>query len=800
MIAIAQQSASRAAAAASVGLRALFRFGAPVQERPPPAVAAVEGQQSQAFKGGLRERLTAGARALRQPVVAFGLALIVSFWIASSILVYQDGASLKHEAQRDAGNLVLVFEQYVSLTVAEIDRGLLFLRWAHGEGASHAEWQDIITQDFVSNRETAQTGVVDASGYLITSTALLRPPKPIWLGDREHFVVQRDSKDDRLFISKPVIGRISGRMSVEFSRKFTDDAGRFAGVVVISLDVKHLAHKHSDLNLGDRGGLALVGDDGVTRAGSGVFADLLGKPFVFPGNDAETARRSAGPTAADSLDLVMVKRQVRGAPLSVVVAAPNEANNPGWIARRHAYYAVALAASFVTILVTFAVAMWRQRAEERILYLARFNSLTNLCNRRQLTESLDALFALPAGDRAYALHIIDLDRFKYVNDTYGHPIGDALLKQVADRLVTLVPASDLVVRLGGDEFAILQSLRPYGDEARILANRICEDMAAPFEVGGARIVIGATVGVSLAAEDAHTASELLKAADLALYAAKDKEKGGYRLYDAGMARALHARNDIEAGLRTVIDKDELRLVYQPLIDLRDLRVIGYEALIRWIRPDRSMVLPTEFIPVAEETGLIVKIGDWVLDRACADIAALPWPVRASVNCSPIQFELSDVAASVCRALEQSGLPPDRLEIEITESALMKNNQRVLDQLSRLRAIGVRVSIDDFGAGFSSLSYLERFPITTIKIDRSFVQKLGRREGARATLRALIELASSYKMTALAEGVETEDQMKALIELGCDHAQGYLFGKPRPIGEVWKTQAVPPIPTPEMSAA
>ncbi len=748
-----------------------------------------------------REWLTrAGVRLMRQPVVAFGLALIVSFWMAALTLVYQDRAALHFQVERDAGNLALVFEQYVSHAAADIDRDLLLLRWVRGTAPASVEWQDILAQDFVSNRETAQTSVIDASGYMIASSALLRPPTPVWLGDREHFVAQRDSPDDRLFISKPVLGRVSGKWSVQFSRKFTDAVGRFAGVLVISLDAPRLAHKYGDLNLGDDGGVALVGDDGVTRAGSGVFAELLGKPFVPPLDDAKPNRRSARAKPENLSGLVTVERKVEGAPLKVVVAAPNEANNPRWIARRYEYYAVALVASVIAIFVTFAVAIRRQRSEAHILYLARFDSLTNLANRRQLTESLNAVFALPVGERAYALHIIDLDRFKSVNDTYGHPFGDALLRQVADRIVALARPSDIVVRLGGDEFAILQSIRFARVEPQALAQRLCKELAEPFDVGGAKVVIGATVGVSSAAEDANSGSELLKAADLALYSAKADDKGGYRFYDTRMGRAVLERSDIEAGLRTAIDNEELRLFYQPIVDLGDHRTIGYEALIRWIRPEHGMVSPVDFIPVAEETGLIVKIGDWVLQRACADVAASPSTGRIAVNCSPIQFELSDVAESVRSALKRSGLAPDRLEIEITETALMKNNQRVVDQLRRLRAIGVRVSLDDFGTGFSILSYLERFPITTIKIDKSFVQKLGRREGARATVRAIIELASSYGMTALAEGVETEAQMKALIELGCAHAQGYLFGKPRPINEVWQSQAFPPITAPERSAA
>jgi diguanylate cyclase (GGDEF)-like protein len=745
----------------------------------------------------LRSAALNGARLLRQSVVGFGAALIVSFWIAAFTLAYQDRAALRFQMERDAGNLALVFEQNVAHTVADLDRGIQFLRWARAHAPATVEWSEIVAQDFVSNRETAQTSVIDAKGYMVTSSALLRPPAPMYLGDREHFQAHLKSKEDFLFISKPVIGRASGKWSIQFARKLTDAAGQFAGVVVISLDAARLARNYGELNLGPGGGMALVGDDGILRAGSGMFAEWMGKPLNVGSGEAPAETRQPEISAANSSNLVTAERLVTGAPLKVVVAVPNEENNGRWIARRYSYYAGALAASILAIFATIAVALRRHRSEARIMYLARYDALTNLANRRHLGEHLDALFALPARERAYALHIIDLDRFKFINDTYGHPFGDMLLRRVADRLLALARPSDLVVRLGGDEFAIVQSLRFDRIESQALAEKICRELAQPFELGNAKIVIGATVGIGSATEDANSASELLKAADLALYAAKADDRGSFRFYDATMTRAIHERADIENGLRWAIDNDELRLFYQPIVCLKERKTIGYEALIRWIRPEHGMVSPLDFIPVAEETGMIVKIGDWVLQRACADIVALHTPMRVAVNCSPIQFELSDVAATVLAALARSGLPPDRLEIEITESALMKNNQRVLDQLRRLRAIGVRVSMDDFGTGFSSLSYLERFPITTIKIDRSFVQKLEERDGARATIRAIVELASSYRMNALAEGVETEGQLKALIELGCVHAQGYLFGKPRPIYEIWQSQAFPPISAPEL---
>ena len=650
----------------------------------------------------LRLAIRAGKRLTRQSVVAFGAALVLSFWIAAFGLVAQDRAALRFQMQRDAGNLALVFEQNVTHTVSDIDRGLLFLRWAREHAPASLDWADILAEDFVTNRETAQTSVIDTNGYMVTSSAMLRPTSPMYLGDREHFRVHRDSNQDRLFISKPLIGRASGKWSIQFSRKLSDAAGRFAGVVVISLDATRLARNYGELNLGPGGGLALVGEDGGVRAGSGVFAERIGKPLMATGSapggfGASSVDRQDGP----AFHVATAERRVEGSPLKVVVAVPNDENNERWMNRRYGYYAGALIASIIAIFATVAVALRRLRSEARILYLARYDPLTNLANRRQLGEHLDALFALPHRERAYALHIIDLDRFKFVNDTYGHPFGDLLLKRVADRLLALARPSDLVVRLGGDEFAILQSLRFARLEAQALAQRICREIAEPFQIGSIKVVVGATVGVGSAMEDAESASELLKAADLALYSAKSDDKGGFRFYDAGMTRAAHERTDIENGLRSAIEKDELRLFYQPIVSLSEQKTIGYEALIRWIRPDQGLVSPLDFIPIAEETGLIVKIGEWVLERACADISALRTPMRVAVNCSPLQFELSDVAESVQAALQRSGLPPERLEIEITELALMKNNQRVADQLRRLRAAGVRVSMDDFGTGFSS---------------------------------------------------------------------------------------------------
>ncbi len=431
---------------------------------------------------------------------------------------------------------------------------------------------------------------------------------------------------------------------------------------------------------------------------------------------------------------------------------------------------------------TIEVALRRHRYEEDILHLSRYDPLTGLPNRLSLTKRLEEHCAEPSRAGDFALHIVDLDRFKIVNDTYGHAAGDELLKAVAERLRLAVGAADFVARLGGDEFAVIQRLSDFDAEAADLAGMICEALSRPFPVRRASLIIGASIGVASGRRDGAQASELLKAADLALYAAKAAERGAFRFYSPAMTQSAQSRLKIEVGLRTALQNDEFQIVYQPITSIAADRISGFEALLRWRRGHVESIPPSEFIPVAEDLGLIVEIGAWALNRACAEIAAAPGGYSLSVNGSPAQFETTDFARTVRDALAGSGLAPQRLHIEITESMLMKDNQRILDQLKEIRALGVGVSIDDFGTGYSCLSYLEIYPIDTIKIDRQFVNKIGQRAEAGATLRAIVDLAASFGMTTIAEGVETREQMAALRENGCTGAQGYLLGRPGPLGD------------------
>jgi diguanylate cyclase (GGDEF)-like protein len=431
---------------------------------------------------------------------------------------------------------------------------------------------------------------------------------------------------------------------------------------------------------------------------------------------------------------------------------------------------------------TFEDVTERVEAEARIAHLARHDALTGLPNRVALREHMQQV--LPAGGTGQlAVLCLDLDRFKIVNDTLGHPVGDALLRAVSERLAACVRKTDLVVRQGGDEFAVVQRCHGGPEEAAVLARCIIAALSEVFQVEGHQISIGTSVGIVLAGGQNWSTEDLIKSADLALYRAKSEGGGIFRFFEAGMDEEMRFRRQLEVDLRGALAKEELELFYQPLVHVGSGRVSGFEALIRWRHPVRGLVSPAVFIPLAEEIGLIKPIGAWVLRRACADAALWPDGVKVAVNLSPVQFRDSSLPGIVSAALQSSGLAAERLELEITESLMLLDDRAVLTILHDLRALGARIAMDDFGTGYSSLSYLRRFPFDKIKIDQSFIRGLAEQGDSAAIVHAVISLGQSLGMTVNAEGVETEAQLSALRLQGCGEVQGYLFSPPRPGSEV-----------------
>ena len=425
-----------------------------------------------------------------------------------------------------------------------------------------------------------------------------------------------------------------------------------------------------------------------------------------------------------------------------------------------------------------------QAAQEQISHMARHDALTNLPNRTLFREQLEKALRLAKRNDQLAVLCLDLDHFKAINDSLGHPVGDALLKEVARRLGQCITENDTVARLGGDEFAIVQFCNDCDPSAvALLASHVVEQVSAPYEVAGHQLVIGVSIGISLAPEDGKNPDELLKKADLALYRAKEDGRGTYRFFETGMDARAQARRLLEIDLRAALHRREFEVYYQPIRDVAKDVVVSFEALVRWNHSLRGMISPVNFIPLAEETGLIVPIGEWVLRQACMDAVRWSQDVGVAVNLSPVQFKNPNLVSSVKDALKASGLPARRLELEITESVLLQNSEATLSVLHELRSFGVRISLDDFGTGYSSLSYLRSFPFDKIKIDRSFITELATREDSMAIVRAVTGLGKSLGIVTTAEGVETDAQFELLRQEGCTQAQGYLFSPPRPVTEV-----------------
>ena len=425
----------------------------------------------------------------------------------------------------------------------------------------------------------------------------------------------------------------------------------------------------------------------------------------------------------------------------------------------------------------------QRRAEEHIRFAAHHDALTKLPNRVLFRARLDEMISnLPDRDMGLALLYLDLDKFKHVNDTLGHPIGDALLESAGSRLLNCVRECDIVARLGGDEFALAYVSPDLPIAAERLAQRIISALSAPYHLEGHTVIAGASVGIALAGHGPMSADTLLKNADMALYQAKARGRGCWSLFEVDMERQLITRLAIEEDLRDALDRQEFELLYQPLWDLRSSRVAGFEALIRWNHHIRGVVSPDQFIQIAEETGAIRSIGAWVLKQACTDAMKFPSELKVAVNLSAAQFERGDIVEVVRSALHSSGLPASRLELEITESTLLRNNETTLRLLFQLRALGLRIALDDFGTGYSSLSYLRTFPFDKIKIDKSFVREMGTRADCAAIVSSVVILANKLNITTTAEGIETLDQLQLVRETGCTEAQGFLFSIPRSLQE------------------
>lgn len=724
------------------------------------------------------------------PLLSLGVALVATICGAAWLQINSERHAMVQSLQQETGNLALIFEQNTERTASEIDRIIRYLRATYERQGFRADWPTLVMEEFTANRRTVQIAIMDARGMMITSSKMLHPSKPVDLSDREHFRVHANAGDfvDKLFISRPVLGRASKRWSVQFTRPYKDANDKFAGVIVVSLDPEFLTRNFAALRLGSDGGLAIVGDDGIVRAGAGIFhgdfgnkmnSDLLAPPAHAPDEAgfAKLLDAEGGPR-------VTAVRKLKDFPLRAVISRSDAPMFNTFSANRKKYI---WGAGFLSIAIIIAVLMsiMRRRAYERQLdHMARHNSLTNLLNRREFSDRLTRFMRDGSHKRPFHVHLLDLDSFKRINDTYGHPVGDELLVVVGQRLRRHVRRGDIVARLGGDEFGLIQVGTSNIDEAAELADRLCDVLSTAYLIDGKRIEVSASIGIVSGCHEFEDEDHLMRSADLALYASKNAGGRTFHFYDERLNDEAKARREIEEGLREAIARDQFEVHYQPIYSVDNLTMNSVEALIRWRHPDRGMVSPAEFIPVAEQSGLIVRIGAWVLERACSEIAARSPTLQVAVNVSAVEFRDGDVLSSVRNAIERSGLDPHRLKMEITELTLMSRDPATMDQLEQIRDLGVRISMDDFGTGYSSLSYLQSYPIDYIKIDRSFVKGLGESSNSTAIVETVARLARAMGMKAVAEGVETEKQLNMLRQIGCPEAQGFLLGRPKPIDEIF----------------
>jgi diguanylate cyclase (GGDEF)-like protein/PAS domain S-box-containing protein len=836
------------------------------------------------------------------PECAAVLGFIVIIWTSIWLMLSQQYQETERGAIRDSQNLARAFQENTERIVAGIDQILLSVRADYAQHPHDFNLREWLRRQTRSDPFTVQLATTGPDGLTTDSSISGPPSKPVDLSDREHFRVQLDPSHDDLFISKPVLGRISKEWTVQFTRKLLVD-GKFAGVVVMSLGCDELSRFYDTLELG-HGVVILVGTDGIVRARGPLIQNVIGsdistRPFFNLVRSTQHGDYRAT-SHNDGVERIFSFRRLPDVPLAVLVglgaddvfesyrlARFRSVLTGGiataivlflgtfWIVRRRRWIASRRALSltldsisqgivmvdasghapvinrraiellglppetlaspglvpwptllagvsvagpdddrpngrgepreritqiaredgktievhsnstpFGGTVVTYTDITERKLAEARILHLAHHDSLTGLANRvllhQRITEAVEQE-GRAAGH--FAIFCLDLDGFKTVNDTMGHDAGDLVLSRFAERLRALVRPGDTVARTGGDEFTmVVRDLEPE-ETAEQVARRLLDDLLLPVELGGYVANLGSSIGIAVYPEDGTDGRALLAHADTALSVAKAEGRGGFRRFEAWMDKSRAERRSLERDLRLAVEREQLVVYFQPQFACDTLLVTGLEALVRWPHAERGMVPPGMFIPLAEECGLIVPIGRMVLERSCALAAGLRPRPRVAVNLSPVQFLDTTLLPWLAGVLQRTGLPADKLELEVTEGVLIKDEEQALATLRGLKDLGVQIALDDFGTGYSSLSYLRRFPFDVIKIDKSFVHAQQQDYGTRAIVEAVLAMSGRLSLRVIAEGVETEEQLALLREQGTDEVQGFLLARPMPGAEV-----------------
>jgi len=644
---------------------------------------------------------------------------------------------------------------------------------------------------------------VDADGSLLNFSHYWPPPL-VTLTDRDYFKALKTNKALKSYFGEPVINRGTGTLTQHLARKVTGPDGQFLGLILGAVELAYFERLYESLSLGSDTTIVVRRDDGRLLARFPTI-DARNGPQINPVEPFSEMRRAGQrssllhrASSVDGQDRLMAFHLLQRYPLVVGTTKTVWSALAEW--RKQTSYLVGATLLLEFLVFSIGLLMARHMRNQRTLseehaarlraeadaqlgYMAQHDALTGLPNRLLFRSRLQEELIRSRRGASFAMLYLDLDAFKDVNDSFGHPVGDMLLQAVTVRLRREIRETDTVARLGGDEFAIIQAGAEQPAAAIALAERLVARLAEPFDLDIHQAAIGVSIGIAVLPGDGEGADTALKNADLALYRAKADGRGTFRLFEPAMDAAMQRRSTLVRNLRHGLETGQFELFYQPIMDQHAARIHSFEALIRWRHPERGLMLPAEFIPVTEEIGLIRPLGAWVLGKACAD--AMQWPkwISVAVNVSSVQFINGNLLQDVKQALRASGLPPDRLELEVTETVLIQDSEATLALLNALRALGVGIVLDDFGTGYSSLGYLRKFRFDRVKIDKSFVDDFRPSGDATAIVRSVTSLCQALGMATTAEGVETSQQFDAVRASGCTNVQGYLFSPPVPAAEI-----------------
>jgi diguanylate cyclase (GGDEF)-like protein len=744
----------------------------------------------------------ASYRVRRQRGYYFASVLLLALSVgAVAWTIWQLRADAVRAAISDTGNIASVLSGQLARSLDSIDTVLSEIKKSVKEQNldrtqdlhtpfDTAEFHGSLTQYLRRLPWIFNIAIADQNGRVVVSTA--RWPTPdISVADRDYFTDARAQNDDQLNASIPINNRINGTRTIVFSKRLEDADGGFLGIIYASVNSAYFEDIYGSVQSINSVLFTLVRKDGTILFRHPDAQGTAGRKLSAEAAWLDALSREDKGfrilAQADGNVRFVTSRAVPQYPLFVNISVTEDSALAGW--RRRA--AGIGSGSFILLLCSIGllISVARQmrrlnKSEAELAHLAHYDALTGLANRTLFSKKVDeAVQRMRSGER-FSIFMLDLDQFKAVNDSLGHAVGDALLKAVGSRLQSVMAAADSAARLGGDEFAVLHPLEGnVKSESSALANRILETILKPYDIEGRKIIIGTSIGIAVAPRDGADADTVMRNADLALYRSKSRGRNRFHFFDNSMEAGVRERRDLEDDLSKAISRDEFELNYQPIIELRSNKFIGAEALVRWRHPKRGLIFPGEFIPLAEQSGLIVALGEKILRQACSDAADWPSHIKLAVNLSPAQFKQSDLLGVVKSALANGRLSADRLELEITETVLLDGDEKSLADLHALKRMGVSIVLDDFGIGYSSMKYLQMFPFDKIKIDKSFIQSMTSREDSAAIVCAITGLGRALEIQTTAEGVETTEQFELVRTAGCQLAQGYLFGRPVPLHEL-----------------